>query len=135
MDRQKNHENVCFVRSFAIIGTWSGWGWVEEKKVVGTRNFWNVSLFMDLFLKVWQCFLLMLIRTVLFKHMFSEHNFNIGLPDNLVNVNEFLDLLESKLIKYVNNWVFRIGNKGWKDRRMNNFCSKIKRKERLYSFA
>ncbi|KAI7854781.1 hypothetical protein BDC45DRAFT_535353 [Circinella umbellata] len=38
-------------------------------------------------------------RTVLFKHMFSEHNFNIGLPDNLVNVNEFLDLLESKLIK------------------------------------
>ncbi|KAI9314297.1 hypothetical protein BX666DRAFT_2020339 [Dichotomocladium elegans] len=38
-------------------------------------------------------------RTVLFKHMFSEHNFNIGLPDNLVNVNEFLDLLENKLTK------------------------------------
>ncbi|KAI9498303.1 hypothetical protein BDB00DRAFT_783941 [Zychaea mexicana] len=38
-------------------------------------------------------------RTALFKHMFSEHNFNIGLPDNIVNVNEFLDLLESKLIK------------------------------------
>ncbi|RUS21796.1 hypothetical protein BC937DRAFT_91438 [Endogone sp. FLAS-F59071] len=36
-------------------------------------------------------------RTALFKHMFSEHNFNIGLPDNLVNVNEFLDMLEGKL--------------------------------------
>ncbi|CAO3587958.1 unnamed protein product [Absidia cylindrospora] len=38
-------------------------------------------------------------RTSLFRHMFSEHNFNIGLPDNLVNVNEFLDLLETKLTK------------------------------------
>ncbi|KAI8579859.1 hypothetical protein K450DRAFT_240658 [Umbelopsis ramanniana AG] len=36
-------------------------------------------------------------RAALFKHMFAEHNFNIGLPDNLVNVNEFLDMLESKL--------------------------------------
>ncbi|KAF9417655.1 hypothetical protein BGZ94_009916 [Podila epigama] len=36
-------------------------------------------------------------RTILFKHMFAEHNFNIGLPDNLVNVNEFLDMLETKL--------------------------------------
>ncbi|KAG0329790.1 hypothetical protein BG004_002267, partial [Podila humilis] len=35
--------------------------------------------------------------TILFKHMFAEHNFNIGLPDNLVNVNEFLDMLETKL--------------------------------------
>ena len=44
--------------------------------------------------------------------MFSEHNFNIGLPDNLVNVNEFLDLLESKLIKYVNNWVLGLEIRG-----------------------
>jgi hypothetical protein len=29
--------------------------------------------------------------------MFAEHNFNIGLPDNLVNVNEYLDMLEAKL--------------------------------------
>ncbi|KAF9928147.1 hypothetical protein FBU30_002603 [Linnemannia zychae] len=36
-------------------------------------------------------------RTILFKHMFAEHNFNIGLPDNLVNVNEYLDMLEAKL--------------------------------------
>ncbi|KAK9717453.1 hypothetical protein K7432_006190 [Basidiobolus ranarum] len=36
-------------------------------------------------------------RPVLFKHMFSEHNFNIGLPDNLVDVDEFLDILEGKL--------------------------------------
>ncbi|ORE09300.1 hypothetical protein BCV72DRAFT_66514 [Rhizopus microsporus var. microsporus] len=36
-------------------------------------------------------------RTSLFKHMFSEHNFNIGLPDNLVYVTEFLDTLEAKL--------------------------------------
>ncbi|KAG0264747.1 hypothetical protein BG011_006177 [Mortierella polycephala] len=36
-------------------------------------------------------------RPILFKHMFAEHNFNIGLPDNLVNVNEFLDMLETKL--------------------------------------
>ncbi|KAK9722352.1 hypothetical protein K7432_002740 [Basidiobolus ranarum] len=36
-------------------------------------------------------------RTKLFKHMFGEHNFNIGLPDNLVDVDEFLDILEGKL--------------------------------------
>ncbi|KAG1052563.1 hypothetical protein G6F43_005306 [Rhizopus delemar] len=36
-------------------------------------------------------------RPLLFKHMFSEHNFNIGLPDNLVYVGEFLDTLEAKL--------------------------------------
>ncbi|KAJ1678329.1 hypothetical protein EV182_004274 [Spiromyces aspiralis] len=29
--------------------------------------------------------------------MFKEHNFNIGLPDNLVDVNEFLDILRGKL--------------------------------------
>ncbi|KAI8971617.1 hypothetical protein BDF20DRAFT_885356 [Mycotypha africana] len=38
-------------------------------------------------------------RALLFKHMFAEHNFNIGLPDNLVYVNEFLDTLEAKLSK------------------------------------
>ncbi|KAF0500578.1 C2H2-type zinc finger transcription factor [Gigaspora margarita] len=36
-------------------------------------------------------------RAVLFRHMFSEHNFNIGLPDNLANVDEFLQILEKKL--------------------------------------
>ncbi|CAG8457949.1 10203_t:CDS:2 [Paraglomus brasilianum] len=36
-------------------------------------------------------------RAVLFRHMFDEHNFNIGLADNLVNVNEFLEILEKKL--------------------------------------
>ncbi|RIA99062.1 hypothetical protein C1645_685074 [Glomus cerebriforme] len=36
-------------------------------------------------------------RTLLFRHMFTEHNFNIGLPDNLVNVNDFLKILEDKL--------------------------------------
>ncbi|KAI8362636.1 hypothetical protein BD560DRAFT_333987 [Blakeslea trispora] len=36
-------------------------------------------------------------RAILFRHMFAEHNFNIGLPDNLVHVNEFLDTLEAKL--------------------------------------
>ncbi|KAI8356588.1 hypothetical protein EDC96DRAFT_576750 [Choanephora cucurbitarum] len=36
-------------------------------------------------------------RAILFKHMFAEHNFNIGLPDNLVYVSEFLDNLEAKL--------------------------------------
>ncbi|CEP14921.1 hypothetical protein [Parasitella parasitica] len=38
-------------------------------------------------------------RAILFKHMFAEHNFNIGLPDNLVQVNEFLDTLDAKLSK------------------------------------
>jgi hypothetical protein len=38
-------------------------------------------------------------RTILFRHMFMEHNFNIGLPDNLVNVNDFLAILEDKLNK------------------------------------
>ncbi|XP_013406109.1 zinc finger protein 277-like, partial [Lingula anatina] len=33
----------------------------------------------------------------LFNHMNSEHNFNVGLPDNLVNTDEFLDLLQEKL--------------------------------------
>ncbi|KAI9499979.1 hypothetical protein BX070DRAFT_196549 [Coemansia spiralis] len=36
-------------------------------------------------------------RAELFRHGYREHNFNIGLPDNLVNVNEFLHILESKL--------------------------------------
>ncbi|KAJ2698748.1 hypothetical protein H4218_003069 [Coemansia sp. IMI 209128] len=36
-------------------------------------------------------------RSSLFRHGYREHNFNIGLPDNLVNVNEFLHILESKL--------------------------------------
>ncbi|KAJ1945185.1 hypothetical protein EC988_005814 [Linderina pennispora] len=36
-------------------------------------------------------------RADLFRHGYREHNFNIGLPDNLVNVNEFLYILESKL--------------------------------------
>ncbi|KAJ9083350.1 hypothetical protein DSO57_1035558 [Entomophthora muscae] len=36
-------------------------------------------------------------RAALFKHMFSEHGFNIGLPDNLVYTEEFLTLLRNKL--------------------------------------
>ncbi|KAI8050340.1 hypothetical protein BDF22DRAFT_622446 [Syncephalis plumigaleata] len=36
-------------------------------------------------------------RHLLFKHMFQEHGFNIGLPDNLVEVEEFLNLLSAKL--------------------------------------
>ncbi|XP_074619362.1 zinc finger protein 277-like isoform X1 [Acropora palmata] len=36
-------------------------------------------------------------RTSLFSHMAEAHGFNVGLPDNLVNINEFLDLLEKKL--------------------------------------
>ncbi|XP_027058235.1 zinc finger protein 277-like [Pocillopora damicornis] len=36
-------------------------------------------------------------RSSLFTHMASDHGFNVGLPDNLVNVNEFLDTLETKL--------------------------------------
>ncbi|KAI8323513.1 hypothetical protein GQ54DRAFT_237938, partial [Martensiomyces pterosporus] len=36
-------------------------------------------------------------RADLFRHGYREHNFNIGLPDNLVNVDEFLHILESKL--------------------------------------
>ncbi|KAJ3127763.1 hypothetical protein HK101_005530, partial [Irineochytrium annulatum] len=36
-------------------------------------------------------------RTTLFKHMFGEHGFNIGLPDNLVEVHEFLGLLAEKM--------------------------------------
>ncbi|KAJ8329018.1 hypothetical protein O5D80_002974 [Batrachochytrium dendrobatidis] len=36
-------------------------------------------------------------RADLFSHMFCEHGFNIGLPDNLVHVNEFLDTLHRHL--------------------------------------
>ncbi|KAI9230163.1 MAG: hypothetical protein DHS80DRAFT_8186, partial [Piptocephalis tieghemiana] len=36
-------------------------------------------------------------RPSLFRHMFSVHNFNIGLPDNLVNVPDYLAVLQAKL--------------------------------------
>ncbi|KAI8873296.1 hypothetical protein GQ42DRAFT_160665 [Ramicandelaber brevisporus] len=36
-------------------------------------------------------------RTHLFRHMFDDHGFNIGLSDNLVFVDEFLSILRSKL--------------------------------------
>ncbi|KAJ2724581.1 hypothetical protein GGI07_001834 [Coemansia sp. Benny D115] len=36
-------------------------------------------------------------RADLFRHGYREHNFNIGLPDNLVGVSDFLHILESKL--------------------------------------
>ncbi|KAJ1725709.1 hypothetical protein LPJ53_000188 [Coemansia erecta] len=36
-------------------------------------------------------------RAALFRHAYREHSFNIGLPDNLVQVDEFLHILESKL--------------------------------------
>ncbi|KAJ2773537.1 hypothetical protein IWQ57_001249 [Coemansia nantahalensis] len=36
-------------------------------------------------------------RAALFRHAYREHSFNIGLPDNLVHVNEFLAILEGKL--------------------------------------
>ncbi|KAJ3088472.1 hypothetical protein HK102_008662 [Quaeritorhiza haematococci] len=40
-------------------------------------------------------------RQSLFEHMFHEHGFNIGLPDNLVQIDEFLDLLQQKLANLV----------------------------------
>jgi len=36
-------------------------------------------------------------RKPYFRHMFEVHGFNIGLPDNLVNVNTLLDMLEVKI--------------------------------------
>uniref|UniRef100_A0A8D2CPZ4 C2H2-type domain-containing protein n=1 Tax=Sciurus vulgaris TaxID=55149 RepID=A0A8D2CPZ4_SCIVU len=36
-------------------------------------------------------------RSVLLNHMAREHAFNIGLPDNIVNCNEFLCMLQKKL--------------------------------------
>ncbi len=36
-------------------------------------------------------------RALLFAHMFNVHKFNVGLPDNLVHVNELLDLLQTKI--------------------------------------
>ncbi|OMJ25891.1 Zinc finger protein [Smittium culicis] len=36
-------------------------------------------------------------RSVLFSHMFKVHGFNIGLPDNLVKTETFLNTLEDKL--------------------------------------
>eukprot|EP01112_Ceratiomyxa_fruticulosa_P015885 TRINITY_DN4741_c0_g1_i2.p1 TRINITY_DN4741_c0_g1~~TRINITY_DN4741_c0_g1_i2.p1 ORF type:complete len:326 (-),score=69.99 TRINITY_DN4741_c0_g1_i2:102-1079(-) len=36
-------------------------------------------------------------RVRLFYHMFQIHGFNIGQPDNLVDINELLDLLQSKI--------------------------------------
>ena len=36
-------------------------------------------------------------RKELFDHMNESHNFSVGLPDNIVFVEEFLDLLDKKL--------------------------------------
>ncbi|XP_075713202.1 zinc finger protein 277 [Rhinoderma darwinii] len=36
-------------------------------------------------------------RSVLFNHMNEEHSFNVGLPDNIVYSNEFLDTLQKKM--------------------------------------
>ncbi|XP_069832260.1 zinc finger protein 277 [Dendropsophus ebraccatus] len=36
-------------------------------------------------------------RSVLFNHMNEEHSFNVGLPDNIVYCNEFLDTLQKKI--------------------------------------
>ncbi|KAJ8302312.1 hypothetical protein KUTeg_021299 [Tegillarca granosa] len=36
-------------------------------------------------------------RALLFDHMAHDHNFNVGLPDNLVYTDEFLDKLQEKL--------------------------------------
>uniref|UniRef100_A0A8C0QNW3 Zinc finger protein 277 n=1 Tax=Chelonoidis abingdonii TaxID=106734 RepID=A0A8C0QNW3_CHEAB len=36
-------------------------------------------------------------RSVLFNHMARDHAFNVGLPDNIVNCNEFLAALQKKL--------------------------------------
>lgn len=38
-------------------------------------------------------------RLILFDHMSKDHSFNIGHPDNIVNVREFLDAIQSKLNK------------------------------------
>ncbi|KAJ1544541.1 hypothetical protein HK405_008582 [Cladochytrium tenue] len=38
-------------------------------------------------------------RHELFRHMFDDHGFSIGLPDNLVEVNEFLDAVAAKLTR------------------------------------
>ncbi|KAE8615853.1 hypothetical protein XENTR_v10008639 [Xenopus tropicalis] len=36
-------------------------------------------------------------RSVIFNHMNEEHSFNVGLPDNIVYCNEFLDALQKKM--------------------------------------
>ncbi|KAM4676772.1 zinc finger protein 277 [Discoglossus pictus] len=36
-------------------------------------------------------------RSILFNHMNKEHSFNVGLPDNIVYCNEFLDILQRKM--------------------------------------
>lgn len=36
-------------------------------------------------------------RSVLFDHLYHDHNFFLGHPDNIINANEFLDQLENKL--------------------------------------
>lgn len=39
----------------------------------------------------------MTMRSELLSHMFTNHNFNIGKPDNLVNIKHFVGQLKSKL--------------------------------------
>ncbi|XP_067855672.1 zinc finger protein 277 [Heptranchias perlo] len=36
-------------------------------------------------------------RAILFNHMAKDHSFNVGLPDNIVYCNEFLDLVQKKI--------------------------------------
>lgn len=40
-------------------------------------------------------------RSVLLNHMTKDHAFNIGLPDNIVNCKEFLDVLQKKIDRYL----------------------------------
>ncbi|EFA76405.1 C2H2-type zinc finger-containing protein [Heterostelium album PN500] len=35
-------------------------------------------------------------RSAVSSHLFEQHNFNVGLPDNLVNINEMLEILREK---------------------------------------
>lgn len=65
----------------------------------------------------WYHFVL-LSRSLLLNHMVKEHGFNVGLPDNIVHCDEFLDTLQAKLDRYVQrrqcwNRTFVRGPRSW----------------------
>ncbi|XP_010585660.1 zinc finger protein 277 isoform X2 [Loxodonta africana] len=61
----------------------------QQQQERNDTNFYGICMFCNM-----ECFGN---RSVLLNHMAREHAFNIGLPDNIVNCNEFLYTLQKKL--------------------------------------
>jgi hypothetical protein len=73
-------------------------------------------------------------RSILFKHMFDSHHFNIGQPDNIVFINDLLDLLQSKIDKLQCIYCERYfkNSTAFRDHMRKKHHKKINSKNQLY---